>query len=168
MTRDVRLDRFDPGRHAEWLSAWLSRPHVARWWGDPERNLQHAAQLPPDAHALIVADGTPVGYVCWQRLPAHELQGAGLTGVPGPLVDIDILIGEPDRLGQGIGPEALRQVLARLREDPCVRVAGVGTSAANLPAIRAFEKAGFRLFREFRDPESGPAVYLVASVPVGS
>jgi RimJ/RimL family protein N-acetyltransferase len=55
-------------------------------------------------------------------------------------------------------------LLARLRLDPLVSVAGVGTSVSNERAIRAFEKAGFRLFREFQDPEFGSCWYMVVEV----
>ena len=161
---DVRLDTFDPTLHSERLLVWLCRPHVARWWGDPQQNLQHAAQLAPETHALIIADGTPVGYLCWQRPSQHELEAADLIDLPEDLMDIDILIGEPELVGQGIGPQALGLLLARLREDPLLRFAGLGTSVSNVRAIRAFEKAGFRFFREFQDPESGPCRYVVAEV----
>jgi aminoglycoside 6'-N-acetyltransferase len=161
---DIRLDAFDPKLHSERLIDWLGRPHVARWWGDPQQSLLHAAQLAPETHALIVADGTPVGYLCWQRPARHELEAADLTDLPSDLMDIDILIGEPGLLGQGIGPRALSQLLARLRQDPLVQFAGLGTSASNARAIRAFEKAGFRLFREFQDPEAGLCRYMVAEV----
>ncbi len=78
-------------------------------------------------------------------------------------MDIDILIGEPEFLGLGVGPRALVLLLARLHGEG-VRVAGLGTSTSNRAAIRAFEKAGFRLFRDFEDPEFGPCKYMLAQV----
>ncbi len=83
--------------------------------------------------------------------------------VPDDLVDIDILIGEPEFLGRGVGPRALVLVLAKLRGEG-VGFAGLGTSTSNRAAIRAFEKAGFRTFRDFEDPEFGTCRYLVAQV----
>ena len=164
MIREVRLDTFDPTLHSERLLGWLGRPHVARWWGDPQQNLRCLAQRGPETHGLIVADGTPVGYLCWQTPPQHELEAAGLTDLPEGLVDVDILIGEPALVGQGVGPQALRLLVARFRENPLVSFAGLGTSVSNVRAIRAFEKAGFRLFREFQDPESGPCRYMLMEV----
>jgi len=117
-----------------------------------------------DSHAVIVADGDPVGYLCWQTPPQEELEEAGLTDLPEDLVDIDVMIGELEAVGQGVGPRAIGLLLDRLRADPSVSFAGVGTSVSNKRAIRAAEKAGFGLFREFQDPESGPCLYMVAEL----
>ena len=78
------------------------------------------------------------------------------------------MIGEPEFIGRGVGPAALQLLLDRLRIDPAVSLAGVGTSLDNQRAIRAFEKAGFRSLRAFDDPEHGPGQYMVISVCEGS
>ena len=124
-------------------------------------HLTAVAQRARDSHAVITADGRPAGYLCWQRPSPPELEAAGLTDLPGDLVDIDILIGESELLGRGVGPRALALLLGKLRSEG-VGFAGLGTSTSNRVAIRAFEKAGFRLFRDFADPESGPCKYMVA------
>jgi len=166
-TREVTLEAFDPGRDSERLLRWLTQPHVARWWGDPARAMEFAAKCPPGSQALIAAAGAPVGYLCWQEPPQADLVAAGLADLPPHLVDIDILIGEARLLGQGVGPRALGVLLARLRADPAVRFAGLGTSSANTNAIRCYGKAGFRHFRDFHDPEWGPCKYLVVPVQGG-
>ena len=160
----VTLSAFDLMRDSDRLLRWLAQPHVAKWWGDAAWAVQHARQCAPESHALIVADRTPVGYLCWQEPPKEELEAADLTDLPRGLVDIDILIGEPDLLGQGVGSRALELLLGRLRCESSVAFAGLGTSASNTTAIRCSEKAGFRLFREFQDPEWGPCKYLIAEV----
>ncbi len=160
----VTLEAFELRRDSERLLRWLAQPHVAKWWGDARRAMEHARQCAPESHALIVADGTPVGYLCWQEPPQEELEAAGLTDLPRGLVDIDILIGEPDLLGQGVGSRALELLLAGLGSEPSVTFAGLGTSVSNTNAIRCYTKAGFRLFREFQDPEWGPCKYLIAEV----
>jgi aminoglycoside 6'-N-acetyltransferase len=160
----VTLDAFDLTRDSDRLRGWLAQPYVSKWWGDAARAMEHARQCAPESHALIVADRTPVGYLCWQEPPKEEREAAGLTDLPRGLVDIDILIGEADVLGQGVGSRALELLLSRLRCEASVAFAGLGTSASNTNAIRCFEKAGFRLFREFLDPEWGPCKYLIAEV----
>ncbi len=160
----VTLEPFDLRQDSHRLSGWLAQPHVAKWWGDASRALEFVRQFGPDSHALIVADGAPVGYLCWQKPPKEELEAACLTDLPRGLVDIDILIGEKKLLGQGVGTRALELLLARLRLDPSVAFAGLGTSVRNSNAIRCYEKAGFRLFREFVDPEWGQCKYLIAAV----
>lgn len=160
----VTLEPFDLMRDAERLLRWLAQPHVAKWWGDAARAMQHARQCAPESHALIVVDRTAVGYLCWQEPPQEELEAADLADLPRGLMDIDILIGEPELLGQGVGSQALELLLARLRREPSVAFAGVGASASNTNAVRCYEKAGFRLFREFQDPEWGPCKYWIAEV----
>ena len=160
---DVDLKELDLQADLPLLERWLRSPHVVRWWGTPDLHLTALAQRSRDTHAVITADGRPVGYLCWQRPSPSELEAAGLTDLPEDLVDIDILIGEPELLGRGVGPRALVLLLAKLRGEG-VGFAGLGTSTSNRVAIRAFEKAGFRLFRDFEDPESGPCKYMVAQL----
>lgn len=160
---DVDLKVLDLQADLPLLERWLRSPHVVRWWGTPDLHLTALAQRSRDTHAMITADCRPVGYLCWQRLSPSELEAAGLTDLPEDLVDIDILIGEPEFLGRGVGPRALILLLAKLRGES-VGFAGLGTSTSNRVAIRAFEKAGFRLFRDFEDPESGPCKYMVAQL----
>ena len=162
--REVRLETFDPELHSQRLRDWLRRPHVVRWWGDPQLALENSLRRSPETRAVIVADGAPVGYLCWQTSPQDELEAAGLADLPEDLVDIDVLIGETEFIDRGVGPRSLGLLLARLRVDPFVTVAGVGTSVSNARAIRAFEKAGFRLLREFQDPEFGSCWYMVIEV----
>lgn len=162
--RDVRLENFNAELHLQRFRRWLRQPYVARWWGDPGELLDVPLGRSKETHAVIVADGAPVGYLCWQVPPRDELEAAGLTDLPEDLVDIDIMIGEPEATGHGVGPRALELLLARLRTDPSVSWAGLATSVKNERAIRAFEKVGFRLFRVFQDPEAGPCRYMVASV----
>ena len=147
---DVHLTAFDPTRDLSMLADWLQLPHVAHWWGDPEQALSAVQQHPVATEALIEADAQPVGYLCWQTPRQEELAAAGLSDLRGDLVDVDILIGEPDALGQGIGPEALSQLLAKLRADG-VRVVGLAADLRNRRALKAYEKAGFRPFRDFEE-----------------
>jgi aminoglycoside 6'-N-acetyltransferase len=160
---DVDLEVLDLQSDLPLLERWLRSPHVVRWWGTPDLHLTELAQRSRDTHAVITAGGRPVGYLCWQRPSPSELEAAGLTDLPEDLVDIDILIGEPELLGRGVGPRALVLLLAKLHGEG-VGFAGLGTSTSNRVAIRAFEKAGFRLFRDFEDPESGPCKYMVAQL----
>jgi len=161
---DVYLKELDIQSDLQLLEHWLRRPHVVRWWGTLDLHMLTApAQSSRDTHAVIAFAGKPVGYLCWQRPSPSELEAAGLTDIPENLVDIDIMIGEPEFLGRGIGPRALILLLAKLSGEG-LGFAGLGTSRSNRVAIRAFEKAGFRLFKDFEDPEFGPCIYMVAQL----
>ena len=100
--------------------------------------------------ALIVLDRRPVGLVCWQTPTRAELEEAGLADLPRDLVDIDITIGEPDALGRGVGPEALRLLFGRFRARG-VRLVGVATALANTRALAAYARAGLEPFRDFAE-----------------
>ena len=158
-TQDVRLEAVAPERHRPLIERWLRSPQVARWWGIQAEFLSTLERRSSDTHALIAAGGRPVGYLCWQPASRAELEAARLTDLPENLVDVDVMIGEPDSVGCGIGPMALTLLLKRLGSEG-VEVAGLATSVSNRSAIRAFEKAGFGLFRDFEGPD-GPCRYMV-------
>ncbi|MBI5865399.1 MAG: GNAT family N-acetyltransferase [Planctomycetes bacterium] len=162
----VRFQPFHPQRDLGQMDAWLRKPHIARWWGDPQTALDAVLERPVGGDdALIVADGVPVGYVRWQQTPRAELEAAGLHEIPEGSIDIDIAIGEADYIGRGVGSRALRLVVQRLRAEGSVPMIIMGTSADNTVAIRSFEKAGFRRLRTFDDPEYGPSWLLVHQSP---
>lgn len=163
--QEVALRPFDPASDESRLRRWLRQTHVTRWWGAAEERLPDVLQHPAEHHAVIVVDGTPVGYVCWQRVPPDELEAAGLPDLPQGTVDVDVFIGESEMRGQGIGTAVGRLLLARWCADPDVSFAGVGISASNTRSLRAAEKLGLQLFREYQDPETGPSRYLLLATP---
>lgn len=152
----VELLAFDPSSDAELLAGWLRKPHISRWWGDPEAQLVAVLERPVGGDdALIAFDGTPVGYVRWQLVPRSELEAAGIVEVPDGTIDIDIAIGEEAFVGCGIGPAALRQAVARILETYRPPMIIMGTAINNGSALRAFAKADFRPMRQFEDSEYG-------------
>lgn len=130
------------------LKGWLNQPHVVRWWGAPEDTLSELRNHPEGAQAIIRLEGEPVGYLCWQSPTPSELTDAGLTHLPSDLIDVDIMIGEPDALGQGVGPEALQLLFSRLGGNG-VSTVGVATAKANQRALSAFNKVGLCWFQDF-------------------
>ncbi len=106
-----------------------------------------AAHIEADM-ALITERGRLVGLICWQIPTRTELAEAGLDDLPADLVNIDLMIGEAEALGRGIGPAALRCLFERLRAKGVSRV-GLATSQTNCRALRAYEKVGFTPWRDF-------------------
>jgi RimJ/RimL family protein N-acetyltransferase len=142
------------------LLVWLQKPHVAAWWRDLQ-TLEHveAEHLPsidgtePSYHYVIVVDGRPVGMIQWYLVSDfpewEEILDVG-EGVAG----VDLLIGEEDATGRGLGPEVLRTFISEVvfeNEETHAVVAGV--EPGNTRSLRAFEKAGFRF--EFDYEEEG-------------
>jgi aminoglycoside 6'-N-acetyltransferase len=138
------------------MEEWLRREHVARWWRDDIGESLAAFRRAIEGretsdHFLIVVDGRPVGmiqtylvsdYAEWEEV---VLVGAGVAGV-------DVLIGEVELIGAGLGP----RVLAQFARDVVFARAGVDAVVAaveepNRRSWRAFEKAGFRHIRDVEE-----------------
>ena len=97
----------------------------------------------------------------WQHVDRQTLDGLGLYDIPANSVDIDILIGDERATGHGVGPAALQALTATLRRDATVPLLGLTTSVENTRAHRAFEKAGFRISRQYSPAGLGPCHLMI-------
>lgn len=147
------------------IEQWLHTEHVRGTWGDPSANLRLLREPPVGGNrrAIIEADGHDVGIVLWQHPTREELDVAGLADIPTSAIDIDIMIGEFDALGQGLGSDAISLVADLALSDPTVPFVMACARLENLASQRAFAKAGFRKDREFDDLPNGLHVLLVRS-----
>jgi aminoglycoside 6'-N-acetyltransferase len=153
---DVSLKAWYLKRDENLLKAWLCAPHVAKWWGDPQK--AYTELLAPAAGGggeLILYGKKPVGLLRWQIPNPDELAAAGLHEILPDTLDIDIAIGEPDFTGRGIGPRALSLLVEKLFKEKAPPEIMMCTSVENTRAMRAYEKAGFRRIRKFFDPGFG-------------
>ncbi len=150
----VDLRPFDPGCDLALVALWAERPDVRRWWGDPGVALADLVDRPPGSAAMVAWGGRLVGVLCWQRPTRAELEEAGLTDLPAGLVDVDVLIGDPEARGRGLAAAALRRLCERLR-DQGVRWVGLATATANASALAAYAKAGFAPYRDFVENGEG-------------
>ena len=149
MSDCVSLRPFRPA-HLDLLAVWLAQPHVARWYPDPEANLIWAANPPVGgSQATIAAGAADVGYLRWQRVDRKTLDALGLHEIPANSVDADILLGNATNVGKEYGVAALQALTTEIRRDAAVALIGLTTSIANVRAHRAFEKAGFRITRQY-------------------
>lgn len=152
------------------LHEWLERPHIRRWWGEKTRTFEQVVEhyLPsieghdPTDHYVVLLDKRPVGMVQTYLVsdyPEHaELMGVSDSATAG----VDILIGEEELIGQGLGTQMLCRfvsevVFARSTTESCI----ADPDVLNVASVRAFEKAGFRVVREFLDPSDGQTRALV-------
>jgi aminoglycoside 6'-N-acetyltransferase len=141
---------FEPFQreHLPLLRDWLCREHMRRWWRDPAESLgdvQDAlAGRDTTAYYRILLDGRPVGlvqiYLVSDNPEWEEVVGPG-EGIAG----VDLLIGEEDVVGRGLGPQVRAQfaceiVFARPEAQACIAT----VEESNRRSWRAFEKAGFR------------------------
>jgi len=164
MAPEIALLPFNEG-DAALLRRWLSAPHVAQWYPDPHEHLDWAVNPPVGGErSVIVANGVSVGYLRWQVVSREVLDSVGLQEIPENSIDIDILIGDTNYIGRGVGLRALQQLIAHLRDDASVPLLGLTTSVHNYTAQRAFRKAGFKGLREYYPPGYGRCLLMVMSL----
>lgn len=145
---------FEPLRreHLPLVREWLGREHVRLWWRDPV-DVAIAKRLAGVEHDrteqyLIVVDDRPVGMIQTYLL-ADEPEWAALVGQEPEAAGVDLMLGEEDAVGRGLGPQVLAQFAREVvfaRPQTSALVATV--EEPNRRSWRAFEKAGFRHVRD--------------------
>ncbi|KQS87457.1 MULTISPECIES: GNAT family N-acetyltransferase [unclassified Rhizobium] len=156
--RDVRREDFPM------LGRWLTEPHVAKWWGEADEELEgiESAMTSVETRALIVElDGRPIAYL--QSYDPHLEPGHPYQDQPPGTLGVDISIGDPVLIGKGHGSAIIRQFCAGLFAGGASRIV-IDPDPDNAQAIRAYEKAGFR-FLERRQSIYGPAHFMALDKP---
>lgn len=132
--------------HVAPLRVLHEQPGVAKWWGpmEPDFPFDEAEST----RFAVVVDGTVAGLVQYgeEKWPDHRHAW------------IDIFVGD-DYAGRGIGTEVMRRVILMLVEERGHHRITIDPAVENAPAIRCYEKAGFRrvgvLERSYREQRSG-------------
>ena len=123
---------FEPGYEKDWLEEWKKADDFFY------ENLHIADRC----GFVTVADGVPVGFICWdpRNLPARAEIGHNCIITP--------------YKGKGYGRTQLREAVARIEKSGAEKII-VTTDECLLPARRNYESAGFRLIR-FRENGHNP------------
>jgi aminoglycoside 6'-N-acetyltransferase len=137
------------------VRAWLEREHVRRWWRDPideaiDKRRQGIEEGRTEQY-LIFVDGRPSGLI-QTYLVADSPDWEAIVGAEPGLAGVDLLIGEEELVGRGLGPEVLQAfarevVFARPETHACLAT----VEEPNRRSWRAFEKAGFRHVRDVEE-----------------
>lgn len=125
-------------------------PMLLRWLADP--GVQEFCSLPPESRSRVhdtylVAEDV----ACWRFIieeqdhPVGEFQYWYPNGSERWLAGIDILIGEAGDRDRGLGTEAVRTLLQYLFEVKGAKRATIDPETSNRRAIRANQKAGYRI-----------------------
>jgi aminoglycoside 6'-N-acetyltransferase-1b len=161
---DERTLRFRPLEPDDLrlVHEWLQRPHVKQWWRDREtyeevveHYLPSIEGTDPTDHYLALLDEQPISFL-QTYLVSDYPDYAALIEVGEGVAGVDLLIGDEGMTGHGVGSMILRRFVEEV-----VFVAPTTTScvadpaARNIASVRAFEKAGFQVVKEFVDPEDG-------------
>jgi RimJ/RimL family protein N-acetyltransferase len=160
----IRPMRDDP-EEFNLLVRWRAEPHVHEWWDpdDPvptmEEVIEHYGPAvrgeEPTTACVFELDGRPAGYVQFypwlpylQEEPSIDIRPDERT------FGLDIHIGEPDLIEQGLGTRVVELVCRYLENDLGVSWVALITEVANHRAQRAYEKAGFRKVRQVLDTDT--------------
>ena len=151
---------FEPLKHEHLplLREWLGREHVRRWYSRDriiDESIEHyedaIAGRDPTDNYLIVLDGRPIGMI-QTYLVSDYPEWEAVVQVGEGVGGIDLLIGEPELVGRGLGPQVL-ETFARevvfVRPETQAVVASVDDE--NQRSWRAFEKAGFHYVRDVEE-----------------
>lgn len=120
---------------------------MRRWWRDTDTLEQTAAyySLPlrgeePTDHYVIVVDGRDVGMI-QTYLAADYPEWGAFVDDPERVAGTDVLIGEEDLVGHGLGPRIIESFVREQKPRPAFAAT---VEVGNRRSWRAFEKAGFR------------------------
>jgi aminoglycoside 6'-N-acetyltransferase len=130
------------------LAAILATPEVAAWWPafDLARVEAEFLVAEPNYTAFaIVVDDRLAGLIQTNEEPDPEFRHA----------TIDLFL-DPAVHGQGLGPDAIRALIAHLVEVDGHHRVTIDPAADNQRAIRAYEKVGFRTVGRLRQHQRFP------------
>ena len=157
---DAPLYHFRPVAEADLplLARWRAEPQVASWWGPPEvEAVADALADPRIAMWIVEHQGRPFAYA--QDYAPHDWDDHPFGHLPAGARGIDHYIGEPDMLDRGHGSAFIRAHCARLFAAGAPAI-GTDPHPDNARAIRACEKAGFRIASAPLDTRWGRAVLM--------
>jgi aminoglycoside 6'-N-acetyltransferase len=133
------------------VERWLAEPHVARWFlagsslAAELDDIRQSVAGTQGVHMLIALhDGQPIGWCQWYLCEEDPEWAAEIGADPGD-VGVDYAIGEPARVGRGVGTEVIAALVGVVRaaRPGCGIVAD--PDAGNPASRRVLEKNGFRL-----------------------
>ena len=154
MPADIHEIGFVPvaAEHYAILDTWLRSPHMQEWWGDPEEELGYIRDMVEGRDTtrpfLIALDGAPIGYIQYWFIGHHQNEiwmadHPWLAELPEETIGVDLSIGEPGLLSRGLGSAALA-AFTRTLYDKGHQIIVIDPDPANVRAVRAYERAGFR------------------------
>jgi aminoglycoside 6'-N-acetyltransferase len=138
----------------EQVRIWLGLPHVVTWYlagSTLEQELDELRQCianeQPTYALMVLERGKPIGWCQWYVCADYPDHAAGVGAEPGD-IGVDFAIGDPARVGKGVGTSLIASLVAYVSE----RHPGAGfvadPEATNRASRRVLEKNGLELVRE--------------------
>ena len=135
------------------LEAWLTQPHVARWWTPDttaEAELARYRERVNGAGDLatimltVVRNDLPIGWCQWYRWANYPDEAVAMEAFDHE-VGIDYAIGDPSSVNRGVGTELIAALISEVRRANPGCGLLVAPDAANAASRRVLEKNGFEL-----------------------
>ena len=142
------------------MAQWLATPAVRDGWGDPATALAlvtAALANPLMDQRICCHDGMPFGYV--QSCPCAGWDAPQFHDQPEDAHAMDACIGVPAMLGHGHGTAMVRLYAETLLAGGAPTVV-IDPDPANLRAIHAYRRAGFRDVAARPDQDGHPVLVM--------
>jgi aminoglycoside 6'-N-acetyltransferase len=143
------------------LADWLRAPHVRQWWhadGEPTETRVAARYGPridgdtPTRMWVIEVNGRSIGFVQDYRI--RDYPDFALLAPDPDALGLDYAIGDPHRVGRGLGARVVWAWMLRARRDlPDVGSYFAAPDHRNLASLRILAKAGFVQGTWFDEPQ---------------
>lgn len=146
------------------LAGWIKQPHWAEWWGDSAKEIAEIRDHMDSVSVeplIVELDGEPIAYL--QSYDPHLEDDHPYADQPFGTLGVDLSIGPANLLNEGHGSAILAQFVDELFEEGATRVI-IDPNPANIRAISAYKKAGFRPLGE-RTSEYGRALLMACDNP---
>lgn len=141
------------------LHRWLNTPHVIATYEKKPSTLEEVINKyhtrvtgeDPTIGFIILCDNKPIGYIQKYNISDDpEL----VKHVKGKSVGVDLFIGDPLYVHKGLGVHILQAFLkSHVFSEASIESCIVDPLVTNTPAIRAYEKSGFKHLKTIADHE---------------
>ena len=148
---------------------WRQSQHVRRWWasdGEPTQEAVEAKYAPridgmtPTRMWVVEVNGRSVGFVQDYRI--GDYPDYAVLGPDADAIGVDYLIGDPSRIGRGLGVRMLWAWMLRARRRfPEAATYFAAPDHRNAASLRVLAKAGFAQGLWFDEPQPDGTVETV-------
>ena len=152
------------------LHKWLNEPHVHEWYDKDKENTIEAIteRYGPKSKTAGLTDcyvvsyeNKPLGYI--QKYKVNDWpEFADYVGYDDHTASVDLFIGAPSFMGQGLGSLMLKKFLKEVVfADPDISTCIIGPEPENKRGIRAYEKAGVKYVKTVQVGKEPDPTYIM-------
>ena len=154
LEKDGLLIRSFEAKDLSRMLKWLTDVRVLEWYEGRDACLtmetlssKYLTPIPEGFRVILEYEGVPIGYGQAYRLTGDMFQEYDYPDSGRIVYAMDQFIGEPEYWNRGIGTAFLKAMAAYLKENCGAEILLLDPHQNNPRAIRAYEKAGFRILR---------------------